>query len=81
MRIIDYLEQTVHTSPDKVFITQSDGVSVTYQEFWSEVCRKAEILAEADAQVAEIEAIDDAELQILQVNGLIRQRYCVPHRR
>lgn len=46
MRIIDYLEQSVFTSPDKVFITQSDGVCISYHAFWEEVCRKAGILSQ-----------------------------------
>lgn len=41
MRIIDYLEQNACVSSEKVFITQSDGTSVTYGAFWTKVCEKA----------------------------------------
>ena len=45
MRIIDCLEKHATATPDRVFVMQSDGTSVTYGAFWADVCRRAEVLA------------------------------------
>ncbi len=44
MKLIDYLEQHACASPDKVFVTQSDGAQITYCDFWNEVCRQSEVI-------------------------------------
>ncbi len=42
MKLIDYLEQHASASPDKVFVTQSDGAQRTYAQFWQDVCVREE---------------------------------------
>ena len=44
MKILDFLEQHAAAQPDKTFVTQSDGQSMSYGQFWHEVCRRAEAL-------------------------------------
>ena len=41
MKIIDYLEQYALSTPDRVFVTQSDGQSLTYGQFWQQVVQRA----------------------------------------
>lgn len=44
MRLIDYLEQYAKAEPNRLFIKQQDGLSVSYSEFWHRVCLEAERL-------------------------------------
>lgn len=44
MRIIDYLAHYAASTPDKVFITQSDGRCISYGDFWRYVCQKSDEL-------------------------------------
>jgi len=44
VKLIDYLEQYAIASPDKVFLTQSDGVQITYGSFWDAVCRQSDVI-------------------------------------
>lgn len=41
MKIIDYLEHWALSTPDRVFAIQSDGVQMSYSQFWSHVCDRA----------------------------------------
>lgn len=42
MKLVDYIAHHASTSPDKVFVTQSDGAQMSYGSFWQAVCREAE---------------------------------------
>ena len=47
MKIVDYLQHYAETTPDRIFVMQSDGARLTYRAFWTEVQQRSESLRES----------------------------------